>query len=291
MGLMVVACLGACDGTLSMGEHGRNLKVTAELSTDELHPGEELVVKLSAENLSADESLDEVEVLLPVATAILMRDASKDETTDDLGGHGPLFDDATDIFVWDIDTLPPGATATHAVTLRASEVQGVVAYNGVLAFARNERGSLLDNGMLFATQVVEKGLPLQKPQVDLRLTASGPESAVVPGRPFTVRLFLENRSKDSPANAVNLIGCIDPKAEMAGDPSNRNRQTAEKRLFRWHLRQIPPGDHAFIDVKLRTKSLRGKQASRLFTSAVLTAGEPDPVLADNWVVLATEVAP
>lgn len=281
-----VACMG-CDGQPvdDIGESSaRNLKVTVSRSVDHLGPGDTVEVTLVAENVGRHGYLKTIEVLIP-----LSRSLQTVSWTGDLGQRQTIEGAPTNLSVWTLQSLAPGEKATHHIRLQAKAGEDYVAYNGALAFAQNEDGSLLDNGSI-STLSVSAGRSPPVP-VDLRLRAAGPGNPIRGGEEFAVRMIIDNLTPDEAAHDVVLLGLLDPRVEFARAKSDSDTQYPTKRTFSWQMKTIPGAGQAWMEMRLRAHEgmdLTGTEA--FFTSAFLTSREGDPNLSDNWILLGSQLA-
>lgn len=284
-------CVGAigCDGESTFADgnvpSSRNLKVTVSRSVDQLGPGDDVEITLVAENVGTGGDLRDIEVLVP-----LSRSLDPIRWTGDLGSRQNIADAPTNLSIWSLKKLSPGQRATHRVTLQARAGDDVVAYNGALAFAQNEEGSLLDNGSISLVPV-SSGQTVAN-DVNLRLRAAGPGSPIKEGEVFAIRMTIDNLNATETAHDVLLLGLLDPRVEFDTlKPAIGAAPVPPRRTFSWQLKQIPGGSQAWMEMHLRAKqSVDLSETADFFTSAFLAARESDPDLSDNWILLGSHIA-
>lgn|GEM_PF-6278193 len=282
--LFLYACDGGASADSSNGDGLRNLKVSVTRSVDHLDPGETVEVTLVAQNLGRQGDLKTIEILIP-----LSRSLEAVSWTGDLGQQQTVQDAPTNLSVWTLESLAPGEQATHKIKLRAKEGEDFVAYNGALAFAQNEDGSLLDNGSV-STLSVSKGESNQG-GADLRLRAAGPGSPIHAGEDFTIRMILDNLTQDEIAHDVLLLGLLDPRVEFAGPMTIAGMSQPAKRTFSWKMSSIPGGGQAWMEIRLRAKvGIDLGDTDAFFTSAFLSSRDGDPDVSNNWILLGSQLA-
>jgi hypothetical protein len=209
--------------------------------------------------------------------------------TGDRGQRQTIQDAPTNFSIWTLDSLAPGEQATHKIKLRAKEGEDFVAYNGALAFAQNEEGSLLDNGSVSTLSVSKNDS--ESVGADLRLRASGPGSPIKAGDDFTIRMILDNLTPDEIAHDVLLLGLLDPRVEFAGPMSIAGMSQPLKRTFSWKMSSIPGGGQAWMEMRLRAKvGIELGDTSDFFTSAFLSSRDGDPDVSNNWILLGSHLA-
>ncbi|MDX2020413.1 MAG: hypothetical protein SF187_09230 [Deltaproteobacteria bacterium] len=275
------------DGTLTDGNvpSSRNLKVTVSRSVDQLGPGDDVEITLVAENVGTGGDLRDIEVLVP-----LSRSLDPIRWTGDLGSRQNIAGAPTNLSIWTLKKLSPGQRATHKITLQARAGDDVVAYNGALAFAQNEEGSLLDNGSISLVPVSSGQVVAN--DVNLRLRAAGPGNPIKEGEVFAIRMTIDNLNVTDTAHDVLLLGLLDPRVEFDTlKPATGAAPVPPKRTFSWQLKQIPGGSQAWMEMHLRAKqNVDLSETADFFTSAFLAAREADPDLSDNWILLGSHIA-
>lgn len=289
IGLLCIGGGAACDGEGTLGDanvpSSRNLKVTVSRSVEQLSPGDNVEITLVAENVGTRGDLQDIEVLVP-----LSRSLNPIGWTGDLGSRQHLADAPTNLSIWSLAKLSPGERATHKVTLQARAGDELVAYNGALAFAQNEEGSLLDNGSISLVPVSSG--PATASDVNLRLRAAGPGSPIKEGEVFAIRMTIDNLNPTEAAHDVLLLGLLDPRVEFDTlKPATGAAPVAPKRTFSWQLKQVPGASSAWMEMHLRAKqNVDLSETADFFTSAFLAAREADPDLSDNWILLGSRIA-
>ncbi len=285
----LILSMGACDGTATSWQADpthRNLKVSISSPTKEVAPGEAFELTLVAENLSGTRSLRDVEVLIPLSRAI-----DPLRWSSDMGRRQHLKDPPLNLFAWTLDELRPLEQATHKIVVRAVGETQFVAYNAALAFAQGEEGTLLDNGSVNAMPVRPAGHNAEPAIAPLRLRSAGPGAPVKPGESFVIRIHMENLSPTQEAHDLMFTGCLDANIEMAGDPSNTDRDPLDKRFFSWRAPRIKPLSHAVIEMRVRTKpGINLSKTQSVFIIGFLTGSEADDDLHDNWLLIDTPLS-